>query len=373
MNVGLLCFASVGGSGTVASGLAHELARLGHVVHVLAPTLPFRLGASAGDVRFHAVGATDALDHDGVASLACRIAGIAREARLDVLHVHYADARVVAACRARALLDDEQPLAVVTTLHGTDVTAFGTDAADRDDIRTALHRSDRVLAVSHALATTAQHVFGIDAPTVIPNFVDLAEFRPRERRARDAAYERRIVHVSTFRAVKRTADCLLVFARIVRQVPCRLLMVGDGPEAAAARALSEQLGVAAHVEFVGVQARISEFVAEADLLLLPSASESFGLAALEAMSCGVPVVASRVGGLPEVVEDVVCGRLLPVGDVSGMAAAALEILGDPRTAAAMGAAGRRIAEQRFDARQVVPRYAELYREVVAGGTARPRS
>lgn len=363
MNVGVLCFASAGGSGTVATGLARELAGGGHAMHVIASARPFRLHAAQHGVRFHGA---DTSDEDGLANRARRVAEVVLAERLDVLHAHYAAPHAVVACRARDLLAGRHHVAVVTTLHGTDV--IGAAGAGSADVRAAIASSDGVTAVSRALADAAVASFGIARPRVIPNFVDVGEFRPRATLPAAEGQEPTVVHVSTFRPVKRTTDCIEVFARIARRVSCRLMMVGDGPDAAGARRLAERLGLGERVAFAGEQARVADFLARADLLLMPSAFESFGVAALEAMSCGVPVVASRVGGLPEVVEDGVCGRLLAVGDVDGMASAALAILADPRRARAMGEAGRRIAVERFDARRVAPCYASFYREAMDGGT-----
>lgn len=361
MNVGLLCFASAGGSGTVATGLARELARQGHAAHVIADARPFRLGALQHGLRFHPVGTAG----DDLARIARRVAAIALAQRLDVLHAHYAAPHAVIACLVRELLDGRRRLPVVTTLHGTDVTAASGDAAARDPVRCAIAASDVVTAVSRALADAAVATFDVPAPHVIPNFVDVEAFRPGASTPGGDGGERTILHVSTFRAVKRTTDCVEILARVAARMPCRLVMVGDGPDAAAVRERAARLGIAGRVELVGEQTRITEFLSRADLLLMPSASESFGLAALEAMSCGVPVVASRIGGLPEVVADGVCGSLLAVGDVDGMAAAALGILGDRRRACAMGEAGRRIAVERFDARRVAPLYADAYRQAIA--------
>lgn len=368
MNVGLVCFASAGGSGTVATGLGRELVRVGHRVHVIAPVLPFRLGPLPDGMSFHPVRASGG---DPVVALARRIAAVAHAERLDVVHVHYANPHAQAAHLATELLDGGRRLRIVTTLHGTDVTAATDAAAARAAVRDAIARSHTVTAVSRALAEAAVANLGIAAPRVIPNFVDVDEFRPAVPRRSREGRERIVVHVSTFRPVKRTADCIEVFARIARRMPCRLVMVGDGPDVTAARELAVRLGVAARVDLAGEQPRVADYLSRADLLLMPSAFESFGVAALEAMSCGVPVVASRVGGLPEVVADGACGRLLPVGDVDGMASAALEILGDERRAAAMSDAGRRAAVERFDVRIVVPRYVELYREVHERSVERP--
>ena len=357
MNVGVLCFASAGGSGTVATGLACELARQGHAVHVIAPARPFRLDPLPNGIRFHA------LCGEGDPAVAARsVADVALAERLDVLHAHYAAPHAVVACLARELLDGRHRLTVVSTLHGTDVTASAGDAAARGTIGRAIAASDGVTAVSRALAEAAVAVFGVAPPHVIPNFVDPDQFQPRAASSSAERPERTIVHVSTLRPVKRAPDCVDVLAHVVARMPCRLIVVGDGPDAAAVRDRAAERGVAGCVELAGEQLRVADFLARADVLLMPSASESFGVAALEAMSCGVPVVASRAGGVPEVVEDGVCGRLLPVGDVDGMATAVLGILADRRRARAMGEAGRRIAIERFDVTRIVPRYASFYRE-----------
>ncbi|MFN8600728.1 MAG: N-acetyl-alpha-D-glucosaminyl L-malate synthase BshA [Candidatus Binatia bacterium] len=369
MNVGVLCFASAGGSGTVATGLACELARQGHAVHVIAPARPFRLDPLPNGIRFHA------LCGEGDPAVAARsVADVALAERLDVLHAHYAAPHAVVACLARDLLEGRHRLTVVSTLHGTDVTASAGDASARAAIGRAIAASDGVTAVSRALADAAVAVFGVAPPHVIPNFVDPDAFRPCAAISGADRPERTLLHVSTLRPVKRAADCVDVLTRVADRTPCRLLIVGDGPDAATVRDRAAKLGVADRVELAGEQLRVADFLARADVLLMPSASESFGVAALEAMSCGVPVVASRAGGVPEVVEDGVCGRLLPVGDVDGMASAILGILADRHRARAMGEAGRRIAVERFDVTRIVPRYASFYREAerrACGAARRP--
>jgi N-acetyl-alpha-D-glucosaminyl L-malate synthase BshA len=249
-------------------------------------------------------------------------------------------------------------------LHGTDVTTLGIDPAYQAITRLAVAQSTVVTAVSRSLAANATRLLHRSDIRVLPNFIDTEQFRPANRSVdphrthTDAPPV--LVHVSNFRPVKRVADCLHIFAGVIRRMPARMWMIGDGPDRQAAQALARSLGVSSSVDFLGNRSGIEDLLPEAALLLLPSADESFGMAALEAMSCAVPVVASRVGGLPEVVVDGVSGRLLPVGDIAGMTAAALGILEDRSVAQRMGREGRRIAQQCFEASAIVPHYLEVY-------------
>jgi N-acetyl-alpha-D-glucosaminyl L-malate synthase BshA len=248
---------------------------------------------------------------------------------------------------------------VVTTLHGTDVSVHPSVAPA---ISAALSASDGVSAVSSFLADAAVKAYGIPRPVVIPNCIDPVSVRPLpefEQRIASGK-ERVLLHVSTLRPVKRAVDCVGILARVNRRVPCRLLVVGDGPDAGGMRAEATRLGVAQAISFVGATARVEHYFAQADVLLLPSASESFGMAALEAMAAGVPVVGSRVDGLAGVVVDGVCGRLLPVGDLDGMAAAACDSLLQPRLAVAYGDAGRRHARECYAPAGVIAAYGEFY-------------
>jgi N-acetyl-alpha-D-glucosaminyl L-malate synthase BshA len=370
MKIGIVCHASIGGSGTVACELARDLARRGHEVHLLARGMPARLGPLFPGLVFHAVSEAPEFGDGGpTLGLARRIAEIAEAQTLDLVHVHYALGHASAACQAREMLRGRHPLPVITTLHGTDVTLPGATAERREATRGGIAQSDGVTAVSDSLAADCRAIFDLPAVRVISNFIDAHAFNPRRGDPGLAARlrprgEKLLLHVSNGRPVKRLGDCVEIFARVLRAIPCRLVILGGGPDAGAARMRARQLGVAAHVDFLGEQANVVDYLCAADVLLLPSAQESFGLAALEAMSCGLPVVASRIGGLPEVVEDDVCGRLLPVGDVDAMAAAVVEILRDPGMATTMGLAGRRIASQRFAAESVVPHYLKYYGEVL---------
>ena len=371
MNIGITCYPTYGGSGVVGSELGMELARRGHTVHFIARALPTRLTELSERIQFHEVNALAYPLFESphyTLALAVNMAEIARREKLDLLHVHYAIPHSISGYLAREMLRGRHPLPVITTLHGTDITLVGSDPSYLAVTRFAIAQSDGVTATSQHLARATCDSFELPGVRVIPNFVDVDYYRRsglRELRARLApAGEKLLVHVSNFRPVKRITDCVEVFARVARAIPARLVMVGDGPDAGAARALAERLGIAGDVAFVGAQPRIVDYLSVADLLLLPSETESFGLAALEAMSCAVPVVASRVGGLPELVDDGVSGRLLPVGDVAGMAAAAIGILGDERAAAAMGEAGRRCAMAQYTTERVIPQYLEYYREVL---------
>ena len=362
MNIGIVCHPACGGSGTVAVALARELALRGESIHLIARSRPAQLEDDEPGIRFHGVTQPEhpLLEAtDGTVAMAARMAGIAQEQRLHLLHVHYAIPYAISALLAREMLRNSHPLPVVTTLHGTDVTSLENDPSYRAMTRFAIAQCDGVTAVSSWLAATAGETFGLSPPQVIPNFVNATEFRRSESSGvRDLLAGQRkcklLLHISNFRPVKRVTDCLRIYARVRGRIPAKLIMVGDGPDAPAARELARELGMADDIHFVGMQRRVADFISAADLLLLPSESESFGLAALEAMSCGVPVLASLVGGVPEVVSDGENGRLLPVGDLKGMAAAALRdhVRGAPhRTAApanrpAGGALLRRLRLQR---------------------------
>ncbi len=376
LRIGIVCFAALGGSSTVAASLAGQLAGAGHAVFLLAPVPPLRLQAGGG-VRFRAMPGAGHPLRPGAATevdaLARSLAAVVAADGLDVLHAHYAHPHGLAAVRARDLLPVGQRPVVVTTLHGTEVTALAADPAMAASMRAALLASDGVSAVSDFLADAARSVFHMPRPVVIPNAVDAVLRAPGAGGLppRPAGQRRVLLHVSTLRPVKRAVDCVAILALVNRRLPCRLLVVGEGPDADALRREAVRLDVADQLCFAGATADVGSFLRQADLLLLPSASESFGMAALEAMAAGVPVVGSRVGGLVEVALDGVCARLLPVGDVAGMAQAACELLLDPRLAAAYGQAGRRIARARYAPAAVADAYLGLYARAL-GAAARAR-
>jgi L-malate glycosyltransferase len=372
MRIGVVCFAAIGGSSTVAVSLANHLVAAGHTVFLLASAPPERLHPHSG-VLFRAIpDAGNPLRPGSTAEvqrLAHAIAAVASEASLDIVHAHYANPHAVAAVAAREMLPATRRPTVVTTLHGTDVTM----APDVDPaISAAIFASDGVSAVSPFLADAAVMSLGIPRPVVIPNCIDRVSSSPLsdiERRIHFRS-ERVMLHVSTLRPVKRAVDCVGILARVNRRVPCRLLVVGEGPDAGAMHSEAVRLGIAEAISFVGATAHVGPYFAQADLLLLPSACESFGMAALEAMAAGVPVVGTRVGGLTGVVAEGICGRLLPVGDLDGMAAAACEILMQRRLAEAYGHAGRCLARERFAPDGVIAAYRALYDEARARRAAR---
>jgi N-acetyl-alpha-D-glucosaminyl L-malate synthase BshA len=310
------------------------------------------------------------------------MAEVAEFYALDLLHVHYAIPHSVSALLAREMLASRgRRLPFVTTLHGTDITLVGLDRSYLPITRYAIQQSDGVTCISEYLREKTIVDFNVDRPIeTIPNFVNCNVYTPLPDEQREKACARRhlaaphepiLIHLSNFRPVKRVCDVIQVFARIVRQRPAQLVLIGDGPDRSAAEWLAQDLGIQAHVHFLGKQERVGELLALADLLLMPSELESFGLAALEAMACKVPAIATRVGGVPELIDDGVTGLLYPVGDVEAMAAGALDLLGNPARMKAMREAARKTAQERFCSSFVVPRYVRFYEEVLNGqGVAR---
>ncbi|MFB3818465.1 MAG: N-acetyl-alpha-D-glucosaminyl L-malate synthase BshA [Candidatus Methylomirabilales bacterium] len=371
MRIGITCYPTYGGSGVVATELGKAVARRGHQVHFISYSLPFRLHTYDERVFFHEVEMLNypLLEHPPYAiALAAKMSEVGAEAALDCFHVHYAIPHAVSAFLARAILGRGRPR-IITTLHGTDITLVGNDRSLFPMTRFALEQSDGITCISQYLRAKTLEVFGVSRPIrVIPNFVDTARFLPRQepalRRHLAPDGERLLVHLSNFRPVKRVADVVAVFARIREHLPARLLLIGDGQDRPLALHRATALGVHRDVVFLGKQDEVERLLAAADLLLLPSQEEAFGLAALEALSCGVPVVASNVGGLPEVVAEGKTGFLLPVGDVEGMAAAALALLTQPARLAEFRAAARRHAVSHFDAGLIVPQYEAYYAEIL---------
>lgn len=377
MRIGITCYPTYGGSGAVATELGLELARRGHEVHFITYASPFRLGAYAERVYFHEVdtrmGRYPLFEYyPYTLALASRQHEVALRERLEVLHVHYAIPHATTAFLAREMLEQELPLKIITTLHGTDITLVGQESNFYAITRFSIERSDAVTAVSRYLQEETYRAFGCStcAIQVIPNFVNLAEYQPLTehelagcRNSIAPAGHKVITHISNFREVKRVRDVIRVFARIRRAMPATLLMIGDGPEREDGEREARDLEVAEDVRFLGRIDRVANLLQASDLFLLPSQSESFGLAALEAMACGVPVVATRAGGLPEVIQDGLSGILEPVGSVEAMGRRAVELLRDPARHRAMIDAA--IATARgFSADRVVPMYEDLYREVI---------
>jgi len=373
MKIGITCYPTYGGSGAVATELGLELARRGHEVHFITYASPFRLRGYAEGVYFHEVdtrmGRYPLFDHfPYTLALASKQHEVAVRERLEVLHVHYAVPHATAAYLAREMLEGQLPLRIITTLHGTDITLVGQESSFYAITKFSIERSDAVTAVSEFLRDETHRAFGCGTCDIraIPNFVNLEEYRPgNDGRCEGLAPDdhRILTHVSNFREVKRVKDVIRVFARVRRAMPATLLMVGDGPDRSDAEHEARELGVAEDVRFLGRLDRVANLLQSTDLFLLPSQTESFGLAALEAMACGAPVVATRAGGLPEVVDDGVDGILEPVGSVEAMGRRSIELLRDPERHAAMRAAAVTRAHA-FSADRIVPMYEELYRDVL---------
>ena len=369
--IGITCFPTAGGSGVIASELGVNLARSGYEVHFITRALPWRLRRYDRNIFFHQVDPFSYPVFQGdpyTLALATMMSEVATQHGLDILHVHYAIPHAASAFLAREMLGGR--VKVITTLHGTDVTLVGQEPSFLPITRFVIRRSDAVTAVSAFLRDETVRVFGVDCPIeVIPNFVDTRLFRPRhdERlRARYAAPEEKLLlHASNFRQVKNVPAVIEVFARVAARLPSRLLLIGDGPELPLARELAERLGVGDRVQCLGQVEHVAPILAEGDLLLLPSRHESFGLAALEAMSCGTPVIATNRGGTAEFIDDGHNSYLRDPDDYDGMAATALRLLGDPGLLQQVAEEARRDAVERFGERCVLKRYLDLYDRVLA--------
>ncbi len=376
MNVGIVCYASVGGSGVIATELGKGLASRGHRVHFMSSDTPFRLGDYQPGLSFHRV-ETPAYplfrEPQYLLSLANKIVQVARNERLDVIHAHYAIPHATAAYLARQILAsslDRVPPKVITTLHGTDITLLGSDPSYSETVAFCIEQSDGVTAVSESLKTDTRRELGVSCDIrVIPNFLDCSVHRRSDvpsLRARFASeHERIVIHVSNFRPVKRVGAVVDVFERIRREVPARLLMVGDGPDLSEVAQKTRALGLADEVQFLGEQDQVLPLLSISDVFLLPSSQESFGLAALEAMACEVPVVASRVGGLPEVIAHGESGFLHAPSDLDGMARSAVRLLTDRGLHRRVTDAARAAVHERFCDVKIVPMYEAFYAEILA--------
>ena len=375
MKIGITCYPTIGGSGVVATELGIALAERGDEVHFISYALPSRLALPRPRVSFHEVVAPTYplfVSPPYTLALATKMAEVAVHARLDLLHVHYALPHAISAILAREMIRGNGfRMKVLTTLHGTDITIIGQDRSYLPITRYGIETSDAVTAVSRYLKdVTARELSVRREIHVIPNFVNPREYRPDGAspyaRTLFAPGEAVLLHVSNFRPVKRIADVLAVFDRVRRQMPARLLLVGDGPERSLAERLAREGGFEDQTAFLGNVAAVETILPVASLFLLPSDAESFGLAALEAMACGVPVIGSNAGGLPEVVEDGRSGYLRGVGDVEGMAQAALSLLQDEEKRREFSREARRRAVEEFPTETAVERYSALYEATLSG-------
>jgi N-acetyl-alpha-D-glucosaminyl L-malate synthase BshA len=373
MNIGITVYPTYGGSGIVGSELGKELAARGHTVHFIASALPTRLTELNERVRFHEVEMMSypLFEHQPYTlALATKMATVAETENLDLLHVHYAIPHSISAILARESLQPHRRLPVITTLHGTDITLVGADRSYLPITRYGIVQSDGVTAISHYLKQATAETFQFDNIAVIPNFICATDYQrhavPQLRAELSPDGVPLLVHVSNFRPVKRPVDCIEILARVLKEgVRTRLVMVGDGSERPNAEHRARCLGVYDHCSFVGKRAKIVDYLSASDVLLLPSEQESFGLAALEAMACEVPVIASRVGGIPEVITDGETGYLSEMGDVEKMSEDAARLLSDSRLRSEMGARARSSAVSRYSTDLVIPQYIEFYERVLA--------
>jgi len=364
--IAIVCYPSVGGSGVVATELGMALARHGHDIHFVSYDVPRRLESLGGRFKFHHVDVPLYplfRFEPYILALATTLYELAAENCVDIIHVHYAIPHSMAAYLARQMLRENQKhdVRIITTLHGTDAELVGQMPSLRAATEFGVNMSDAVTAVSEYLRRVTVEELNVKRPVeVIFNPINTQVYCPSENRPATGNQVRRIVHISNFRPVKRIQDAIKAFDLICHAVPARLLFVGKGPDQSTAEMLVERLGLSDCVEFLGAVIQPDDILRRADLLLSTSERESFGLTIAEAMACEVPVVATNVGGVPEVLQDGVCGRLVPLGCVQSMAEAAIEILRDPQQAQAMGQAGRKRVRERFDQETIVQQYENLY-------------
>lgn len=374
MKVGITCYPVYGGSGVVATELGKALADLGHEIHFIAYSMPFRLGHVTENIFFHEVNVNvyPLFEYPPYSlALTSKMVDVAKFEQLDILHVHYAIPHATSAVLAREILTKQGiHVPVVTTLHGTDITIVGQDSSFAPVVNYSINESDGVTSVSNYLKDETLIHFNIDREIeVIPNFVDTDRFvrmnKGHFKQALCPEGEKVLVHVSNFRPVKRASDVVHVFHRLRQDgLPVKLLLVGDGPDRMPTQRLARELGVYDDIRFLGKQEPIEEILSIADVFLMPSGSETFGLAALEAMACSVPVVSSDIGGLPELNIDGETGFLCPLGDIDMMTERTFTILQDDSLQATMGLAARRRAVSEFDQDRIVPMYADYYERIL---------
>jgi len=370
LRIGIACYPTYGGSGVMATELGLALADRGHEVHLFSYARPSRLPACHPGLEFHGVSVSEYPlfrfpPYDLALSSALR--EVMQQRGLDIVHAHYAVPHALCAHLAREMVPESRTR-IVTTLHGTDATILGRDPSYRDVIRFGLHKSDAVVCVSRWLEEQTREVFDFEGDIhVVPNFVDPARFRPHKdpRARRDLGGEKRplLLHTSNFRPLKRATDTVDVLARLSRQ-DALLVLLGDGPDLGAVREEAVRRGVLPRLRFLGEVPDAETVAAACDVALFPSSSESFGLAALEALACGVPVVASRVGGLPEVVSHGETGFLEPVGDTAAMAADVQRLLDDDALRTRFGEAAARSSRERFSIEHVLRQHEQLYENLV---------
>jgi N-acetyl-alpha-D-glucosaminyl L-malate synthase BshA len=373
VRVGITCYPTYGGSGIVATELGLELANRGHEVHFISYANPIRLDPGIPRIHYHEVEVSTypLFQYPPYSlALASRMAEVAARYSLDLLHVHYAIPHSISALLARQMLARQsRRLPFITTLHGTDITLVGADRSYFPITKFSIEESDGITAISDWLKATTVEFFGVGRDIrVIKNFVNCDIYQPDPERRRAGgmapAGEKVLIHISNFRPVKRVLDCIRILERVRREAPAHLLMVGDGPDRPPAETLARELGLEDHVTFLGKQPHVERLIPLAHVLLLPSELESFGLAALEGMACGVPAVSTLQGGLPELIADGLDGCLEPVGDIAAQARRVIELLTDDHLYARFSGAARQTAQARFCSTILIPQYERYYEEVL---------
>ncbi|WP_053366939.1 N-acetyl-alpha-D-glucosaminyl L-malate synthase BshA [Bacillus sp. FJAT-27245] len=367
LKIGITCYPSVGGSGIIATELGKLLAEKGHEIHFITSSMPFRLTRMSHNIHYHQVEVNQYSvfqypPYD--IALASKMAEVANQECLDLLHVHYAIPHAVCAILAKEM--SGRDLKIVTTLHGTDITVLGNDPSLSDAIKFGIEKSDMVTAVSNSLVSQTMELLHPDKQIeTVYNFIDVRTYlRIRETELRDklgiGKEEKVVIHVSNFRPVKRVPDVIQAFSRIVSAMPAKLLLVGDGPEIRKVLKLVADLGLKENVLFLGKQDNVEELYSISDLMLLLSEKESFGLAALEAMACGVPCIGTAVGGIPEVITDGENGFICPLGDIEAVASKAVSLLSDEALHRDFSCRASSMVKERFNADKVVGQYERLY-------------
>jgi L-malate glycosyltransferase len=364
MRIGITCYPTYGGSGIVATELGRELAARGHEIHFITYANPIRLDPGLPRVHYHEVEVSAYplfLYPPYCLALASRMAEVAACYDLDLLHVHYAIPHSIAALLAKQMLEKQRRLPFITTLHGTDITLVGSDRSYFPITKFSIEQSDGITAVSAGLRQQTVEFFDVSKEIrVIPNFVNCDLYRPDPKPSGD----KRLLHLSNFRPVKRPLDCVRILKKVLETTPASLWMIGDGPERGPAESLARELGVSDRVVFLGKRDHVEQLIPSCHVLLMPSDHESFGLAALEGMACGLPAVATRTGGVAELITDGVDGYLEQIGDIDGQAARVAALLTDDGLYARISAAARLTAETRFDTSMIIPQYERYYEEIL---------
>jgi len=375
MKIGIACHPTHGGSGVLATELGMQLANRDHEIHFISYSIPFRLNKFHENIFFHEVdvSAYPLFKYPPYAlNLATQLANVVMERNLDIIHAHYAVPHAVSSYLAKKMLGESARFKIITTLHGTDVTLVGADPTFQPIIKFSIEESDGVTAVSSYLKNKTIEEFEIKHRIqVIPNFVDTNRFSPTNTHCERSRYasknEKTLIHVSNFRPVKRVSDVVRIFERVRQKIPSKLILVGEGPERIFIRQLVKELKLLDDVHFLCQQEYVESLLACADVFILPSEQESFGLVALEAMSCGVPVIGTKTGGLPEVVLDGETGFLAPIGEIGLMSDMILKILSDNDLHSQLKRNARKRAQDIFDMNLIVSQYEAFYNEIMSAG------